>query len=252
MFSIFSKSAAEPKPTLSTASVPDGVRVYVVGDIHGRLDLLRALHEKVNQDHETWRGDLIVVYIGDYVDRGDDSKGVIDELLNDPLTGFEYVYLKGNHEATLLNFLEHAEVARDWFTFGGDAAVMSYGVPVLPGVLTDVRLREIQAAFRDAVPDAHLRFLSDLRLRYEVGDYLCVHAGIDPGRPLRRQRAEDMLWIRDQFLFSERQYEKIIIHGHSITDEPDIQENRIGIDTGAYFSNRLTCLVLEGRERRFL
>jgi len=252
MFSFFSKSAAEPKPTLSTASVPDGVRVYVVGDIHGRLDLLRTLHGKIRQDGETAHGDRIVVYIGDYVDRGDHSKGVIDELLTEPLAGFSPIYLKGNHEEALLNFLEHPEVARDWFTFGGDAAVMSYGVPVLPGALTDERLLEIQVAFRDAVPDAHLRFLSTLRLSYEIGDYLCVHAGIDPGRPLHRQRPEDLLWIRDAFLDSDKLHGKLIVHGHSITDEPDVRDNRIGIDTGAYFSNRLTCLILEGRTRRFL
>ena len=250
MFSFFSRPT--PKPTLSTASVPNGVRVYVVGDIHGRLDLLRTLHGKIQRDAETAGRDRIVVYIGDYVDRGDDSKGVIDELLTDPLSGFECVYLKGNHEEALLNFLDHAEVARDWFSFGGDAAVMSYGVPVLPGALTEERLRDIQMAFQGAVPKAHLRFLMGLRLSYEIGDYLCVHAGIDPGRSLDRQRPEDMLWIRDKFLLSERQHGKIIVHGHSITETPDIQENRIGIDTGAYFSNRLTCLVLEGSARRFL
>lgn len=252
MFSFFARSAPKPKPTVSTASIPDGIRAYVVGDIHGRLDLLRTLHGKIRQDSETARGDRIIVYIGDYVDRGDDSKGVIDELLTDPVPGFEPIYLKGNHEEVLLNFLEHPEIARDWFSFGGDAAVMSYGVPVLPGALTDERLRDIQTAFRDAVPDAHLRFLSDLRLSYEIGDYLCVHAGIKPGRPLHRQRPEDMLWIRDEFLESEKLHGKVVVHGHSITKAPDVQENRIGLDTGAYFSNRLTCLILEGSTHRFL
>ena len=252
MFSIFARFSPKPKPTVSTASIPDGMRAYVVGDIHGRLDLLRTLHGKIRQDSETARGDRIIVYIGDYVDRGDDSKGVIDEFLADRLPGFEPIYLKGNHEEVLLNFLEHPEIARDWFSFGGDAAVMSYGVPVLPGALTDERLRDIQTAFRDAVPDAHLRFLSDLRLSYEIGDYLCVHAGINPGRPLHRQRPEDMLWIRDEFLESEKLHGKVVVHGHSITKAPDVQENRIGLDTGAYFSNRLTCLVLEGSAHRFL
>lgn len=252
MFSFFSRSASKPKPTLSTAVIPDGTRAYVVGDIHGRLDLLRTLHAKIRQDSETARGDRIVVYIGDYVDRGDDSKGVIDELLADPLAGFEPIYLKGNHEEALLNFLEHPEVARDWFSFGGDAAVMSYGVPVIPGALTDERLLDMQAAFRDALPDAHLRFLSDLRLFYEIGDYLCVHAGISPGRPLDRQRPEDLLWIREEFLESEKLHGKVVVHGHSVTETPDVQENRIGIDTGAYFSNCLTCLVLEGATHRFL
>ncbi len=223
-----------------------------MGDIHGRLDLLQTLHGKIRQDSETSRGDRIIVYIGDYVDRGDYSKGVIDELLIDPLPGFSPIYLKGNHEEALLNFLEHPEVAWDWFSFGGDAAVMGYGVPVLPGVLTDERLREIQAAFRNAIPDAHLRFLSDLRLRYEIGDYLCVHAGVNPARPLHRQRPEDLMWIRDAFLYSDKLHGKLIVHGHSITDEPDIQKNRVGIDTGAYFSNRLTCLILEGGTYRFL
>ena len=248
-FSFFEKSA---KPTLLTACVPEGVRVYVVGDIHGRLDLLMALHGDIQEDGKDDADRKVIVYVGDYVDRGDDSKKVIDELLQHPLPEFESFYLKGNHEDALLRFLENPDVARDWFSFGGAATVYSYGVPIPAGIRTDEQLQTIQTAFRIALPEAHLRFLSDLQLCYEIGDYFCVHAGIKPGQALDRQQPEDMMWIRDEFLDSDKLHGKVIVHGHSITDVPDVQENRIGIDTGAYYSNRLTCLVLEGNTRRFL
>ena len=123
---------------------------------------------------------------------------------------------------------------------------------MLPGTRSDIVLKEVQANLQTAIPENHLRFFKALQTSFEIGDYFCVHAGIDPGRALHRQRDEDLMWIRDEFLWSNKDHEKVIVHGHSVSERPDEQINRIGIDTGAYYSNRLTCLVLQESERRFL
>lgn len=243
-----------PGPRQGVARVPEGTRFYVVGDIHGRADLLRRLHVLIDDDARGVPAGTkrIVVYIGDYVDRGPESRAVIDCLLEEPLADFEQVFLKGNHEDALLQFLEDPTTGPEWFSIGGDATLLGYQVGVLPGVATEERLLDIQRQLESAIPREHLDFFDRLRLSFEAGDYLFVHAGIDPERSLARQRPADLLWIREDFLMSEKMYEKIVVHGHTPHAEPEVKPNRIGIDTGAYYSNRLTCLVLEGRTRRFL
>jgi serine/threonine protein phosphatase 1 len=226
--------------------------VYIVGDIHGRDDLLRDLHEQVMADGETYAGKKWVVYLGDYIDRGHESKNVVEELISHPLAGFERIFLRGNHEDALLKFLRDFSVARDWFQFGGEATVYSYGVAMAPGTRSDESLRAIQIDLQGAIPESHIKFFKSLRISFEIGDYFCVHAGINPARALLDQRDEDLMWIRDEFLSSKNDHEKMIVHGHSIRETPDEQANRIGIDTGAYYSNCLTCLVLEDSERWFL
>ncbi len=244
---LFRTSQKKPAP-----AVPQGQRVYIVGDIHGRDDLLRNLHEQVTADSEAYAGKKWVVYLGDYIDRGHESKNVVEELISHPLAGFERIFLRGNHEDALLRFLRDSNVARDWFQFGGEATVYSYGVAMAPGTRSDVSLKAIQVDLQRAVPESHVQFFQALRTSFEIGDYFCVHAGIDPLRALHDQRDEDLMWIRDEFLSSKKDHEKMIVHGHSIRETPDEQSNRIGIDTGAYYSNCLTCLVLEDSERRFL
>lgn len=226
--------------------------MYIVGDIHGRHDLLKNLHEKVLTDSKTYAGAKRIVYLGDYIDRGHESKLVVEELISHPLADFERVFLKGNHEDALLRFLADFRSARDWFQFGGEATVFSYGVAMPPGTKTDEMLEDVQSNLRRAIPEGHLRFFDALRTSYEIGGYFCVHAGINPGRALHDQRDVDLMWIRDEFLSSSKNHEKMIVHGHSISERPDEQANRIGVDTGAYYSNCLTCLVLENAERRFL
>jgi serine/threonine protein phosphatase 1 len=233
--------------------VPPGSRVYAVGDIHGRLDLLRQLHQLIHEDayrHQAPRN--VVVYVGDYIDRGPDSAGVIDFLLDEPLPAFESVHLKGNHEDTLLRFLEDTGVGPSWFFYGGAETLLGYRVkPPNPASKKEELIRA-QRELRTHLPERHRRFLAQLKLTHEEGDFLFTHAGVRPGVPLERQEEQDLLWIRDEFLMSDAEFGKIVVHGHTITSRPDVQRNRIGIDTGAFASGKLTCLVLEGTDWSFL
>jgi serine/threonine protein phosphatase 1 len=233
--------------------VPDGRRVYAVGDIHGRADLLRRLHRAIAED-AAQAGELhrVVVYLGDYVDRGPASSEVIENLLAPALPGFEAVHLKGNHEDMLLRFLDDPEQGELWLMNGGMETLESYGVEV-PAWYRRGRAMETTAAWlRRAMGPRHLRFLSGLRIMHEEGDYLFVHAGVRPDVGLAEQREYDLMWIRDPFLRHPEPFGRIVVHGHTIAPEPEVRANRIGIDTGAYYYGRLTCLVLEGEERRFL
>jgi serine/threonine protein phosphatase 1 len=234
------------------AMVPNGRRVYAIGDIHGRRDLLTELHRTIMADARSAKNlDKVCVYIGDYVDRGDESRGVIDLLLSAPLPGFRAVHLLGNHEDIMLRFLEDPTVAPLWIANGGDATLYSYGVDWRVHTQAD-DLESLRLAFRAAVPANHLKFLRSLSLSHAEGDYVFVHAGIRPGRELAQQDAEDLIWIRDEFLSSQADHGCVVVHGHSISPQPDLRDNRIGIDTGAFASGKLTSLVLEGDARRFL
>ncbi|MCE2509408.1 MAG: serine/threonine protein phosphatase [Alphaproteobacteria bacterium] len=235
------------------AKIPNGTVAYAIGDIHGRVDLLEELQAKIQEDARTQAGKRhVVVYLGDYVDRGLTSREVIDRLIEDPLPGFESVHLKGNHEDAMLKFLHDTDIAPGWLAYGGDATLYSYGVTVPRSPLTPDKLSTMQAEFARKLPGRHLEFLSALDLRHEEGDYFFVHAGVRPGRSLEEQSEEDLLWIRDAFLFSADDFGKIIVHGHTISPKPEFQPNRIGIDTGAFASGVLTCLVLDGTEQRIL
>ncbi len=252
---IFSRTkTAEPKPL--PRAVPDDTRVYAVGDIHGRADLLTALHDRIRDDAaKSAAGRKVAVYLGDYVDRGNESKQVIDLLLDPPLEGFESVHLKGNHEAFMLDFLSDPLVAQVWIANGGGATLASYGVEYghLTGrPLGTEELDELRLALIEALPARHREFLDDLALYHREGDYLFVHAGIRPGVPIERQDEEDLVWIRDEFLDSPADHGFVVVHGHTIEWNPAVRPNRIGIDTGAFASGTLTALVLEGEERDFL
>ena len=234
-------------------AVPDGICLYAVGDIHGRADLLRQLHAAIAADAAS-APDLrhTVVYLGDYVDRGLDSAAVIDLVLDAAPGGCAVIALKGNHEELMQRFLDDISVGRTWLMNGGDATLASYGVRP-PGFFSSADgFAKAQADFNAKLPARHRDFLDRLPLTHVEGDYLFVHAGLRPGVPLDRQREEDLLWIRDEFLESDAGFGRIVVHGHSIASEPQIRTNRIGIDTGAFASGRLTCLVLEGANYRFL
>lgn len=233
--------------------MPPGTRVYAIGDIHGCLELLRALLDRVREHaaaHSAQR--KVIVYLGDYVDRGTHSRGVVDFLLGEPLPGFTSVFLKGNHEDSLVRFLSDPEAGSQWFTYGGAATLYSYGVrpPQLNADLDE--LIRAQQEFAQKLPPQHLAFFDRLSLMHIEGDYAFVHAGIRPRVSLDRQGMQDLLWIRDEFLQSTVDFGKIIVHGHSISEAPIMRPNRIGIDTGAFASGRLTCLILEAAERAFL
>lgn len=235
-----------------TARVPDGRRVYAIGDIHGRADLLTALYEMIRQDDAAADDGktVVVVHLGDYVDRGQQSREVI-EMLMAPAEGIESVCLKGNHEDLMLSFLDGEETGRMWLHNGGNATLASYGVPMIDYAGDDMPAQARQA-LAENLPADHNAFLRGLKLMHLEGDYLFVHAGVRPGVDLARQDDGDLMWIRDEFLNATEDYGKIIVHGHSIRPEVELMPNRIGIDTGAYRSGRLSCLVLDGTSRRLL
>lgn len=242
-----------PQPQAVAPEVPPGSRIYAVGDIHGRADLLRALHRLIREDaqrHPTPR--RVVVYLGDYIDRGMESPGVIDLLLDGTLPGFDSIHLKGNHEDTLLQFLDDTAVGPAWLLYGGAETLQSYGIRPPRAASGEAEMARAQRELREKLPARHRRFVAGLKLTHAEGDYLFAHAGIRPGVALDQQIAEDLLWIRDEFLRSDAEFGKVVVHGHSITARPDVQRNRIGIDTGAFASGTLTCLVLEGTDWAFL
>ncbi|MCH8917687.1 MAG: serine/threonine protein phosphatase [Alphaproteobacteria bacterium] len=233
--------------------VPENARVYAVGDIHGRADLLGRLHDLIRADAAPFHDRrLAMVYLGDYIDRGPSSREVLDILVTSSLPGFETIHLKGNHEDLALGFLDDAQIGLDWTLMGGDATLMSYGAADGRRLRGSVDFATIQEKFHGKLPTAHLEFLRNLGSFHVEGDYLFVHAGVRPGRPMEDQDEMDLIWIRGDFLQSTEDHGRMVVHGHSITHEPEIRPNRIGIDTGAYATGRLTCLVLDGDGRSFL
>ncbi|HEY1796194.1 MAG TPA: metallophosphoesterase family protein [Stellaceae bacterium] len=236
---------------IADAPLPERGRLYVIGDIHGRADLLDGVIERIRRDLAVRPiGDAVTVTLGDYVDRGPDSRGVLERLSHNPFPT-EYLALKGNHEELVTAFLADASVAEHWRHYGGLETLHSYGVPVNP--LMRGRDYETAAeAFDQALPASHRDFLASLRTSLIIGRYFLCHAGIRPGVPLERQSDEDLRWIREPFLESTMNFGKIVVHGHTPTERPEVLPNRINLDTGAYMTGRLTCAALEGERVRFL
>jgi serine/threonine protein phosphatase 1 len=227
---------------MSSQPIPSGkTRVYVIGDIHGRSDLLDRMVALISRDLEADpAGDCLTVTLGDYIDRGPDSRGVLDRLVRNPFpTGF--VALKGNHEALLEAFLDDPPVVKHWRHLGGLETIHSYRVPV-GELMVGKNYADAAKALRAAIPDEHFAFLKSLK----------TSAMVRPGIPLDRQSVDDLLWIRDEFLSSTADFGKIVVHGHTPTERPEILPNRINIDTGAFATGRLTCVVLGGSAPRFL
>lgn len=235
----------------ATGRVPDGTRVYAVGDLHGCSDLLGRMHGLIVADARSAEVDRkVIVYVGDYVDRGPDSRAVIETLISNRLDGFETVTLRGNHDAWMLAFLDDVSVGISWLYNGGGATLLSYGIPF--GGIGSSRLDTLQRQLLEAIPASHRGFLETLRIAHREGGYVFVHAGIRPGVSLDAQSPNDLLWIREDFLDSDADHGFVIVHGHTIADRPELLPNRIGIDTGAFATGRLTCVVLEGDTRRFI
>jgi serine/threonine protein phosphatase 1 len=230
---------------------PEGQRLYAIGDLHGRADLLAKLMALIVADLQPApaRGALMIL-LGDYVDRGPDSRGVLELLAQGGLPT-PIVALRGNHETMLLDFLAEPDTAANWRRFGGLETLHSYGLDI-GNVQAGRGYREAAEKFASALPAAHLDFLKSTLPCFSAGDYYFCHAGIRPDLPLAAQKEEDLLWMREPFLSSRADFGKLVVHGHTPVAAPDIRRNRINIDTGAYLSGRLTCLVLEAQERRFL
>jgi len=227
-----------------------GVRVYAVGDIHGCTAELGRLTDNILRDRAGWDGTCHLVFLGDYVDRGPDSHGTVERLLTPP-ADFEVCCLRGNHEQTLLDFLDDASLYRSWKDFGARETLLSYGVTP-PRFDEPSAQEEARTAFRSALPPSHLAFFRGLPLSLTIGGYFFAHAGVRPGVGLERQSAEDLMWIRDEFVLSPVDFGKVVVHGHTPTEQPVRRTNRIGVDTGAYATGLLTAAVLEGETCRFL
>ncbi|MGE4218219.1 MAG: metallophosphoesterase family protein [Alphaproteobacteria bacterium] len=224
-----------------------------MGDVHGECRLLEALLEEIGRDAAGLGATprRTVVFLGDYVDRGPDSRGVVDLLLQRPLNGAEHRFLLGNHEQAMLDFLRDPEAGAGWLAYGGIMTADSYGVrAALPASPAS------RAAFRDALaaamPPAHLAFLEALEPSATYGDYAFAHAGVRPGLSLDDQHPDDLLWIREPFLNWTGSFGKRIVHGHTIRPAPEVLPNRIGIDTGAYATGVLTAVALSGSQVRIL
>ncbi len=235
------------------SGLPAGELVYAVGDIHGRSDLLAALLRKIEADASARPASRkTLIFLGDYVDRGPDSRGVVEMLLNGLPAGFDVRFLKGNHEALLLDFLEGKGWLDHWLMNGGEPTLASYGVDVRHLDETGASPEKWRQAFAAALPAAHLDFFRRLELQVPKGSYLFVHAGVRPGVALDAQDEHDLVWIRHEFLDATEPFGKMVVHGHTPGREPVVRPNRIGIDTGAVFSGRLTALRLQDGERAFL
>lgn len=237
----------------SEVRAPSGETLYAIGDLHGRADLLALLMERIRSDRRGKQDRAELIFLGNYIGRGPDSDVVIDlilDLQDDP--DFSVTALKGNHELVALQFLSDPSVGNFWFHLGGRETLLSYGIRA-PADLSDPEQSEaIRQAFKAALPQSHLSFLERLSNYAVRGSYVFVHAGLRPGVRLARQREDDMLWIRNEFLNYGGRFEKVVVHGHTPEDEPFIGANRMGIDTGADVTNRLTGLKLVGAEGKLI
>jgi serine/threonine protein phosphatase 1 len=229
-----------------------GRRAYGIGDIHGRLDLLELLLDKIHADIDArGGGEALIVFVGDLIDRGPSSAQVIERLRTYRRRGVKTVFLLGNHEEVLLRVVAgEADIIPDWLRFGGKACLQSYGLD--PAKLAGMRPEQALGEIRAAIPREHIEFLKSFCDTCRVGDYLFVHAGIRPGVALEEQRQADLRWIREPFLNADEDHGFVVVHGHTISPVVEERPNRIGIDTGAYRTGILTAVVIDGTERWFL
>ncbi len=233
-------------------SGPEGYRAYVVGDVHGRLDLLEALLGKIEADIGARpRSEVVLVFVGDLIDRGPSSAGVVERLRGYQKDGLRTVFLLGNHEEVLLRILAgEAALIPGWLRFGGAECLRSYGVD--PAKLKGLDDAEALALIQAAIPPEHAEFLGSFGDTFRFGDYLFVHAGVRPGVELAAQRQKDLRWIREPFLMDRSDHGFVVVHGHTISSEVEELPNRIGIDTGAYATGILTALMIDEGKRQFI
>lgn len=245
------------RPTVVTSvapEVPPGVVVWAVGDVHGRLDLLQPLVDAILADLQEGRATRkMVVFLGDYIDRGPDSRSVLRFLADLPSKpGVEWRFLKGNHEQAMLDFLEDPSAGAKWCEYGGDSALRSYGLRVPDMAHKAEAWARVSADLRHKLEPREVEFLEGLEFSLSVGDYFFAHAGARPGVPLERQSPHELMWIRGSFLNSTVAFSRVVIHGHTPTTEVYADHRRIGLDTRAYESGVLTALRLEGTSRTIL
>jgi len=235
----------QSRKTVKPPQLPEGIRIYAFGDIHGRADLLKEMFTVIDRDLEhNPISRPIEVYHGDYIDRGPDSAQTLDLLIERRRRRMT-VFLKGNHEAYFLEVLRDATRFEDWRQFGGLQTLMSYGIQPSFNVGAAEQV-ELIRLLNNVLPEEHLQFLCSLQPSFVCGDYFFVHAGVRPGVPLNEQEESDLLWIRNEFLDSDANFGKFVVHGHTPVRQLDKRRNRINIDTGAYATGNLTLLRIEG------
>ena len=252
MLGRFFKKTAVRRP-LDTARVPDGMRVYAIGDIHGRNDLLGQLLTQIDAD-DAKRGsaDTHIIFLGDLMDRGEDSAGVIETAMALRDSGRKVRFLMGNHEEVFVRACRKndSKTTRFFLRIGGEETVLSY--PITRAEYITLDMEQLSERLATLVPESHLEFIECFEDQIVIGDYVFVHAGIRPGVPLSEQKPTDLRWIREEFVDQRGDLEKVVVYGHTIYDEVEERGSRIGIDTGAYASGKLTALALEGGERWYL
>ena len=231
---------------------PSGHRAYAIGDVHGRLDLLDDILEQVETDNRSRRkAKTAIVFLGDLIDRGPASAGVIDRLRTFRPAHVRTIFLMGNHEEILLRIVKgEMTLVTDWLRFGGAECLESYGID--PEEVRRLPRREAHRLIVQGIPEDHVSFISSFVDSASFGGYLFVHAGIRPGVPLASQSPQDLRWIRQAFLHDETDHGRIVVHGHTISEEVELLPNRIGIDTGAYRTGTLTALGIEAAQRWIL
>ena len=241
MMSLLRSRSPKPKPKL-----PDGVRIYAISDIHGCAHLLKQMLRVIDADLACSRPRYAIeVFMGDYIDRGPDTRSTLDILVERSRRG-NTVFLKGNHEAFLGDVARDPSLLDDWLRVGGVQTLMSYGVSARePGSQQDDPIALLEGLAR-AMPPEHIEFLNSLRPSFTCGDFFFVHAGVRPGVPLSEQQESDLLWIREEFLQSEEHFGKYIVHGHTPVRSAELKDNRANIDTGAYATGNLTLMSIQG------
>ena len=231
--------------------LPEGLRVYAIGDVHGRSDLLADAFARIDRNEaEAPSQRNLTIILGDMIDRGSDSRGVVNHILARAEKHW-LVAMRGNHEQCLIEFLDDPDVLEFWGGFGAFNTLLSYGVRPVMNPTAEQR-EQLHQEFVTAVPPEHLAFFRDLPMSFTCHGYVFVHAGLKPGVPISQQVPEDLLWIREEFLSSRGPFERIVVHGHTPVLEPELLPHRINIDTGAYATGRLTCVLLEGSQVRVL
>lgn len=254
MISALSSWFKKPNPVAPPAST-EGALIYAIGDVHGHNDLLLDLLGRIAGDRQALDPGLpaVLVMLGDYIDRGPQSREAIDTVLRlKAAADFEVRALKGNHEHQMLLFLEGADAGPPWGNFGGRETLQSYGVKPPSAQAPMEAWEEARLALAQAVPPEHLALLQSLELTALYGDYVFVHAGLRPGVPMSENAEVDLLTIRDEFLNAKLPFEKVVVHGHTPQAEPQLEAHRIGIDTGVYATGRLTAVRLLNTERLIL
>ncbi|MEW9807706.1 metallophosphoesterase [Mesorhizobium sp. ZMM04-5] len=232
------------------AKGPQDTVVYAIGDVHGRLDLLTDMHCRIDDEIARRGGDWRIVHLGDYVDRGPESAGVVEFLRRRAAADGRVVALAGNHDLAFLEFFSDPDPGGLFALYGGVQTAQSYGVAL--DLFDPFAFRAAHRALDAAVPRSHRDYLGGLPLSVAYGDFFFCHAGIRPGVPLERQERRDLIWIRGEFHRHPGLYEKVVVHGHTPVPEPEVRDNRVNLDTGAFASGRLSALVIDGAQKRLL